>query len=197
MKKNNRCLLQLVILIVLILNLMTGLKLIRGGEMKRDQLVQVELLLFLKAVPMEDYPTAVFSGIEDYQVWTGNVTVNGSVATNNDLKEAVVTLKNRTSTFLHTNLTLTKDTDYLGPKNLAYLFEVTLNSNEYPNGSYTLFFHFLDTKGAGMIYHWDIRIANASDHLSPAIGLPLSFLTLFSIITIRRKVPRLFKEEKK
>jgi len=131
----------------------------------------------------EDYPTATFWGIEENQVWRGNITINGTVHTNSDIKESAVTFKKTTETFFHANLNLTRDLLYQGPKAVAYMFEIHINSRQYENGTYTLFVHFLDLSGNGMIYHWDIVIKNTTPTITPTITTTTKTTTSIPSIT--------------
>ena len=56
-----------------------------------DLYCNVKLRNIVYDASLEEYPEAKFSGIEDNQIWMGNITINGSVETNNDIKEASVT----------------------------------------------------------------------------------------------------------
>ena len=145
-----------------------------------DLYCNVKLRNIVYDASLEEYPEAKFSGIEDNQIWMGNITINGSVETNNDIKEASVTLKQSTETFLESDLDLKKNLEYTGPKTVAYTFEIHIASQNYPNGSYTLFTHFLDLNGNGMIYHWDIKIEKPTEIPS---GSLTSFIGLFSLLS--------------
>ncbi len=147
-----------------------------------DLYCNVKLRTIVYDASLEEYPEATFSGIKDNQIWMGNITINGSVETNNDIKEASVTLKQSTETFFESDIELKTNLEYTGPKTVAYTFEIHIASQNYPNGSYTLFTHFLDLNGNGMIYHWDIKIEKPTE--TPSINLTTSIDHLLITIAL-------------
>ena len=124
----------------------------------------VKMLSIIYHEAEDDYPTADFWGIEKNMVFRGNITINGTVHTNSDIKESSATLKISTETFFEANLNLTRDESYHGPKAVAYKFEIRLDTTQYQDRRYTFFVHFLDINGNGMIYHWDIVIDNTTSN---------------------------------